>query len=278
MADLRSMVKRHLVPLVRRGHRVVVWSDPQFDLGNYLYLWQQAWLRQQEGLDCRVRRNVKIEPWLAHFPQVRDRLDVTADRVRFQDQRDLGHFQQYGVDFTSSDNEVFVREVVLPSPSLPEPVGPSPRSVTLNVRRGDYYSDVEFRGRYSFDIAEYVRTALELTEQRDGAVDHVDIVSDGIDWCRDRLAWIEQPGRRVTFADGVTPMEAFARVSSARRLILTNSTFSYWAAHVSTVRHGDNHSLVYAPWFHRRDIDAGASWHLDPRWTVVRDIRGGWDA
>ena len=134
------------------------------------------------------------------------------------------------------------------------------------------------RGRYSFDIAEYVRTALELTEQRDGAVDHVDIVSDGIDWCRDRLAWIEQPGRRVTFADGVTPMEAFARVSAARRLILTNSTFSYWAAHVSTVRYADNHSLVYAPWFHRRDIDDGASWHLDPRWSVVRDIRGGWDA
>ena len=120
VADLRDFAKRRLVPLVRRGQRIVVWSDPQFDLGNYLYLWQKAWSRQQEGLDCRVRRNAKIERWLPHFPQARDRLDVTTEQVGFQDQRDLGHFQEYGVDFTAADNEAFVRAIVLLSPSLPE--------------------------------------------------------------------------------------------------------------------------------------------------------------
>ncbi len=59
--------------------------------------------------------------------------------------------------------------------------------MTVNVRRGDYYSDPVFRGRYSFDIEAYLDVALARAVEMAGPVDHVLVVSDGIEWCRARL-------------------------------------------------------------------------------------------
>lgn len=59
---------------------------------------------------------------------------------------------------------------------------------------------------------------------------------------------------------------------------MTNSTFSYWCAYISNVLHRDNYAEVYAPWFHARTIDGGRAYQLDPRWSVITDIPGGWDS
>ena len=70
--------------------------------------------------------------------------------------------------------------------------------------------------------------------------------------------FLAEEAERVEHLAAARPHEHFRALASARRLIITNSTFSYWGAYVSNVRYGDNHGLVYAPWFHRRDIDGGA--------------------
>lgn len=105
----------------------------------------------------------------------------------------------------------------------------------------------------------------------------IHVVSDGIDWCHARLGWLADYAP-LTFADGETPMQNLVTVATARRLVLTNSTFSYWGAYISNVLHRDNHAHVHAPWFHARTIADGRAYQLDPRWTIIENIPGGWDS
>jgi hypothetical protein len=112
----------------------------------------------------------------------------------------------------------------------------------------------------------------------DGPVDLLRVVSDDPGWCRLKLGFLAEHAARVEHLEPGRPHDDFRALASARRLVLANSTFSYWGAYVSNVLHGDNHAQVWAPWFHRRDIREGRAWHLDPRWSVVRDLPGGWDA
>jgi hypothetical protein len=266
-----------LIGLVRRGSRTVLWGTDVAGFANNLYLWLCAATSQRSGDATYVLRREGMATWLKQMPAVDEFLTIDKQHVRFVDQRDLGHHQVYGVDFGAVDLRRFIEEFLLPSPLLQGlPRDDGPRRVVLNVRRGDYYSDPVYRGQYSFDIVEYVRSALEVA-RRQHPVDSVHVVSDDIGWCRDRLGWLSTDST-TTFAEPGQPVNHFREVAGASRLILANSTFSYWAAYVSNVVHGTDPARVIAPWFHNRLSRHGAAWQLDPRWTVIKEIRGGWDA
>lgn len=102
------------------------------------------------------------------------------------------------------------------------------------------------------------------------------VVSDDVTWCRRELAWLADLVV-VRHLDDPAPVRDFAAVAGARRMVITNSTFSYWAAHLSNLVHGDNHAEVWAPRFFDRTQNGGDSWLLDERWSIVEDLPGGWD-
>jgi hypothetical protein len=266
-----------LLTPIRNGDRTVLWGQPDLGFANLLYLWMVAAARRGRGEDVVVRAQPVMETWLPVLPRLRE-LTVEASAVRFRDRRDLGFHQAFGADFTREDLEGFVRDYLLDSPLLGD-VTPTDDDgpLTVNVRRGDYYSVPRFRGLYSFDVAEYLRVAVPDSVAAHGPVGTLRVVSDDPEWCRLKLTFLAEYADRVEHLEAGRPHEDFRALASSRRLVLANSTFSYWGAHVSNVVHGDNHARVWAPWFHRRDIDGGRAWHLDPRWSVVRDIPGGWD-
>ena len=153
----------------------------------------------------------------------------------------------------------------------------TPGLLTVNVRRGDYYSVTRFRGMYSFDVAEYLRVAVAESVAADGPVEPLRVVSDDPDWCRLKLP-LPRRARR--------PRRAPRAPASPRALPRAGVVETAGAGELDVLLLGrprqqhrprDNHAQVWAPWFHRRDIDGGRAWHLDPRWSVVRDIPGGWD-
>jgi hypothetical protein len=252
---------------------------PRLGFANLLYLWLAAATHHDAGEDWVVLHSPAMDPWLPGLPRL---AELTIDRaeMRLLDWREVyPYYQEFGRDFTREQLEAFVRERLLDAPLLQglDEITPSMDTIALNIRRGDYYSDVRFRGMYSFDIAEYVRLALAGTLAQDGPASHLRVVSDDPDWCRLKLGFLADQ-HSVTYVEPGRPLEHFWELCGARRLILTNSTFSYWGAYVSNVVHGDNHQQVWAPWFHRRDIHDGRAWQLDPRWSVVRDLPGGWDS
>ena len=170
--------------------------------------------------------------------------------------------------------EEFLRQVVLPGSSITD-TGVSD-ALVVNVRRGDYYSDAVIWSQYGFDLLAYLQLAVAESVQRDGTPPSITVVSDDLDWCRREMSWLHDiaPTR---FPLSAGPAEDFATVSSARRMVITNSTFSYWAAHVSNVLDGSNHHLVWAPRFFDRSQNEGRSWLLDERWSIIEDLPRGWD-
>lgn len=273
-----SAAKAKALGLVRRGDRTVLWTPPRLGFGNHLYFYLQAHLRRAQGADVAVLQDSAMAAWFPAFPQLAG-LVVPRDQVRLADVRELGFYQRFGREFTPTQLQAFLRDVLLDGTELGDRATTQSLGegvVTLNIRRGDYYSVTRFRGMYSFDIAEYLRVALDRQEEVGGAFETIRIVSDDPDWCRLKLSFLAERAE-VTYADhGRGAWGDLLELARSPRLVLTNSTFSYWGAHLSNELHGA-FALTVAPWFHRRDIDDGRAWFLDPRWTIVEDIPGGWD-
>lgn len=239
---------------------------PGLGFGNYLYFALKAYTERAQGRPTWVLDSGLNPLWTAAMPLLRDLLAKPATaafrRVRHLPQR---FHQTYGVDFTAEELERFVTAVILPARP---PAHESP-DVVVNVRRGDYYSDPGLRRIYAFDVPGYVRTAVgpACAAARPA---WLSVVSDDVDWCRRELAWLTAHADTVTFgARTPGPVGDFWEIASGKALVLTNSTFSYWAAYTSRLAHGAEHRGVWTPAFHQRNIDAGSPWQHDPAWHAV---------
>lgn len=287
MSSLRSVAARALEPVRRRGRRVA-WTPDFMGLGNLLQLAMWAHDGNLSGEPRWIRSTARLQPWLEVFPGLRS-LVLTADEVRFTDRR-LRPWSQAAraagaegavplhepVDVHAVER--FLTDVLLPGSTLNEsgPARAPDDLLVVNVRRGDYYSDPEICRQYGFDLVGYLKVAVERSVARDGVPTEIRVVSDDMDWCRRELAWLGHIAPTTGDVDS-TPVDDFAAVAAARRAVISNSTFSYWAAHVGNVLHGDNHAQVWAPRFFDRTQNEGRSWLLDERWSVIEELPGGWD-
>ncbi len=262
---------------VRRGGPVVLWTPEDVNLGNFLYHWLHAHAEQSAGRRVHALRTPAMEPWLASFPNAA-RLVTSRRDVPLRAQRVPGYWQRWGEAFTRQDLVRFVTDVLLDSPLRDEIAGVSHHGdVVVSVRRGDYYSVPRFRERYAFDVLDYVERAMALSAAR-APVGEVHVVSDDIPWCRRHLdPLLRRFAGLVTYAgDASSPLHDLATLAASPRLILANSTFSYWGGYVSGVLHPDRHADVVAPWFHARFGDHLAAEQLDPSWTIVRESTNEW--
>lgn len=282
IARLRAVCASALVR-VRRDQRIVYWPRPVMRFGNLLYLWLQADIQQRAGRDARVLLVDGFRGWEDAFPEAFGALCLAPEAVRFLDRRELGTFQGFGTHYGADDMTHFVRRYLLPSPGLTGfravaeqggLVGAS--TIVVNVRRGDYYSVPEYRERYGFDVRGYCLAAVrEQLEWRHA--ERVMFISDDVEWCLEGLG--DEVGRLGLAVDAQAdrdPQRDFASLCWSDRLILANSTFSYWGGYVSTVRAGES-GLVVAPWFHARDWLGGKSFHLHPRWRIIEGFHDAED-
>lgn len=208
-----------------------------------------------------------MSSWLKVFPRIEPLL-IEPQEVRFMDARRLDWFQVFS-DYGGPALVDFVNSRLLRS-HLPIVTNVGDEVVTLNVRRGDYYSDPRHRAAYGLDIRAYVRAALNGSREQ-LPIERVDVVSDDPEWCQQQMPFLAEYGETTFQRSGHDPVANLAQLASSRRLVLANSTFSYWGGYISNAVHGDNHELVWAPDFHRRGLIDGTAFQLDPRWSVVNN-------
>lgn len=270
--SLRAVVGPLVTGAVRRGKTTVLLTGEWARLGNVLFYWLHAHIRQRAGTRYVVRTSEAARPWLDHLPDLARQLTVEPAGVRFYDRREWPPppdlFQRFGSDFDTGDLDAFVRTFLLGSPLLARPGRPDD-VVVVNVRRGDYYSDDKHRRNFGMEIEGYLRQALTRAFAR-RPHGGVHVVSDDIAWCRDNLGTLLAAfSPAVTYAPPAsTGFDDFAALCSARTLICSNSTFSYWGGYVSTVRFGgDAHVIV--PAFHARHVNEGVAYQLLSAWDVV---------
>lgn len=258
-----------------------MWTIPGLGLGNFLYQWLWAHAGQQQGLDRRVLEQPEMRDWFDVFPDVRERLVLLPSQVKLTDRRTAGSYSTFGAQ-TASEIEAFARDLLLSAPTFADELGVRPPErrdgeLVIHVRRGSYYDDPSLRNYYGMDIPGYLRTALAGSVGQDGPIQRLTVLSNDQLWCRTELGWLGDYADGVRYGDPVaSAAEDFRDLAIARRSVLGNSTFAYWAAYLSNVIHGDNHSLIWAPLFHIRERQWRAD-QLDPRWSIVADIPGGWE-
>ncbi len=260
--------KSAIVNRMRRGDRTVLWTmDHGLGFGNHLYLWLHAHIEQAAGRDYKVLVTDAQRPWLDRIPSLKP-LTIERANARFHDRREWGHtprlYQRFGEDYDRESLQDFIRGRILPSITVGQL---STDCVVLNIRRGDYYT--KYRAEYGMNVPGYVSVALALVD----AEAPLHIVSDDPSWCRTHLDGLHRGD--LTFA-AHDPWENFVSVSTARTLVGTNSTFSYWGGYIGDVIHGQGRAVIM-PWFHKRAINGGAADQLDPRWKIVDHPPGGWD-
>lgn len=276
-----SGVARDAVALVvdrarsRSRHRVV-WALPALGGGNYLYLWMYAWARRREGQEIPVLHHAPMDPWLEMFPRLQD-LTIRRSDVPFLAERRMNVWNQAFEEYGQETLDAFIDDVILSSPRFAAMLDAheSDRPARMiNVRRGDYYSNPEFRSQYGMDLRPYAEAALNLAGVDTDVPFALHVISDDPEWCRRILpewfprAEIIVPPRE----DGA--LGDLARLITAERLILANSTFSYWAGYVKNRRDTllGRDGAVIAPEFHVRSINGGRAFQLPPQWQTVDNV------
>lgn len=248
---------------LRKGDReIIVTPEIGLRFGNWLYLWLQAHARTAQGTPSRVLWAPGMDVWLDAFPALAA-LTIHRREMRFHDRRIWDHdfrFQRFGIDYSAAQLSSFALEClvgIVPAPAADQ--------IVVNVRRGDYYTG-DAAQRFGFDQVGYLRAALALAgaDRHDGVL----VVSDDPEWCQAELSQLlGATAGTVAFAPA-DPLRNFCEVAGARRIIGSNSTFSYWAAHVATARDPEA-TVVIMPRFHARLESGTDAYQLDPRWNIV---------
>ena len=254
-----------VVDRLRRGDRTVIATPGGMRFGNWLYLWLTAHQRTAAGTPTLVLEVPGMSPWIEQFPALAA-LTIRKDDLRFHDRREWrggAALQRFGTDYTRVALQRFVRETL--APGIP---ATAPASVVVNIRRGDYYAHDGFRAVYGMDIDGYVRTALAEV----GPAADILVVSDDPEWCRENLDEILRAGGgEVSYAEP-DPIGNFLAIASARTLIGTNSTFSYWGGYVADALHAD--ARIVMPKFHARIEGGWEAYQLDPGWVALEGFDG----
>ncbi|MES2699615.1 MAG: alpha-1,2-fucosyltransferase [Pseudomonadota bacterium] len=129
-----------------------------------------------------------------------------------------------------------------------------PDAVVVHVRRGDYVNVPEHAQSIGFVGLDYYARALEFIHSKI-ARPKVFVFSDDLGWCREKLPSL---GISVDYVDlkapGGVQQHAFELqlMSRGRNFVLANSTFSWWAAWLSSA----DIPLVVVPekWFNDESI------------------------
>jgi hypothetical protein len=118
-------------------------------------------------------------------------------------------------------------------------------SVSIHIRRGDYFSDIRTKQHHGVNLSEYYNNAIKFFQSSIGDC-HFIVFSDEPEWVMENL---QIPGR-VTYiprdSEDIDTEHLFL-MSQCNHNIIANSTYSWWAAWLNN----SSQKVVVAPldWF-----------------------------
>lgn len=272
--SFRHRAKRRVLRAARRG-RQIAWAPEWMNLGNLLYL--GLWAHEQP--DGRHRRRVLLHPSresaVGWFPELRAHRFIRPGEVSFFDQRltPWRNSTEEPERFDSPLLQSYVQTMLLKGSGFAQrPKDLTDETMVVNVRRGDYFSVAKHQAEFGMNTVEYTLCAVERAIADAGLPGRIAVVSDDLTWCRDHLGGLMNFAA-VDFREGEAH-DDFAALIHAPRLVVPNSTFSYWGGYIGDVVSPGRQ--VVAPWLFSRNLNEGRAHQLRRSWTVIEEIPGGW--
>lgn len=163
-----------------------------------------------------------------------------------------GHFQSYKY---FHHNRIYITNLFIPNFLI----GKRADFTAIQVRRGDYW---KFPDHHPQLTPDYYVKAVKLTGSK-----KVVIYSDDHKWCQDNLKF---EGVEVTYGKCNSDWEEMLELASYKNLIISNSSFGWWAAYLQRVG-PDRHVFVPSVWFGRAIIANGFKMEdlILPEWNIV---------
>lgn len=176
--------------------------------------------RKLASLMPSLKRHVLIEPSLAYQAELPNRYLVFD-----------GYWQSPKYFEAMTDplrKSILMPQEVLTSPYLKE-ISVQQNAVFVHIRRGDYISNPRNHSLFHICDISYYEQAMRRLTQRLGALVFY-VFSNDIPWVKEHLdtgtlkcVFVEHTGQHADWKD-------FACMAACRHAIISNSTFSWWAA------------------------------------------------
>lgn len=136
-------------------------------------------------------------------------------------------------------------------------------SVSLHIRRGDYYANPQAMRVHGVDLSEYYPAAVATMVEKTGA-ERFYVFSDDPQWVLEHLR-LPVPYTVVDNNRGAASYRDMQLMSACRHHIIANSSFSWWGAWLNP----RSDKIVIAPrrWFNVDDFDTRDLYC--PGWLVL---------
>ena len=256
---LRRGLKKAYSILIRKKQKNVLKIPLQLRLGNLLYFYLHCHKMKLQNKEVYILHTETMDYWLKYFPNLKDFV-LHSDDFKFYDNLDYfsSYYQNFGIDFNINELTDFINQYIL-TESFFKNFAADHRTV-INIRRGDFYSS-EKKSPSEFDQIQYVKRIFKNHPEL--LTLPVFVISDDISWCQKELYFLEKVSH-LHFLPDNKPIDDFIAISTAKNLIVTNSTFSYWGGYISKVINKEN--LVIAPNF-------GATFYKD---SIAIQLHSDW--
>lgn len=183
----------------------------------------------------------------------------TGDRKRFFYR---GYFQDFAL---VEEMEPFLSSLIS---TMVGPLEHRRNTVMLHCRLGDYLENPHTQKFHGVTHPAWcIRQARELNNTLE--LDGIEVFSDNVSFLQREFG---QEFGDVTFSASIDPWQTLRMMLSCRAFVLSNSTFSWWAAVASEWFYGDDPYVICpTPWF--RDFAASETRLHLPGWIIrERDI------
>ena len=131
--------------------------------------------------------------------------------------------------------------------------------VVVHYRLGDYVTNPVARRHHGVTHPRFFARLLSRIKEESPGIEIV-VISDDCDLARALFSTFSE-GCEATFSNGADPLKDLAIIGSSSSVIMSNSSFSWWGAWISSIKGGQ--IFAPTPWFARDKAHASL---LPPEW------------
>lgn len=243
--------------------------------GNLLYFFLRASIYKERGRNFKILYTQHMNELLDLFPLLRQFV-IYEKEVKFFHLKNNSHqyYQIFGEDYKEKELNFFIKKYLIESIQFKNIYNKIPNtnnSITLNIRRGDFYEKGNM-SVYGYNQIDFVKHVFDKYLQ-DSEFEKINIISDDMMWCEKNMSFLTKYSKSLhfpVFNENII-LESFCWLVKSNKLILSNSTFSFWGAYLSNYLNNSVNE-TYCPIFGSRRIENTDLYQYNSKWVMIRDF------